>query len=79
MQIFSQQDFEQNPNLALHASQSGHVLIVENDQPMYVLMSFSDFRCATGMPNNISDLLKMDGADSIDFEPQNLNFIPRAV
>jgi len=82
MQIstFSSREFNQHVAAAKKAASADNlVYILDRGQPAHVLMSIDTFRKMSGQAHNILDLLAMPEAAEIEFEPERMQDLPRAV
>lgn len=56
---------------------NGPVFITDRGKPAFVLSTMATWQKANGQQKNIVELLRMEGAGDIEFEPPRFNDIPR--
>ncbi|MFY9972671.1 MAG: type II toxin-antitoxin system Phd/YefM family antitoxin [Chromatiaceae bacterium] len=73
----SSREFNQDTSRAKKAARNGPVFVTDRGRPSHVLLTIEEYRRLTGGAPNIVDLLGMDEADAIDFEPPKLEGLAR--
>jgi prevent-host-death family protein len=71
----SSRDFNQDTSGAKKAARKGPVFITDRGRPAHVLMTIEEYQRITGKSNpsqTLGDLLAMPGAESIDFDPPQM-------
>ena len=69
----SSSELQNNPSMALQASQHGPVIITEQDQPAYVLMNMEEYRRLQDPPRTLGEALAMPGSADVEFDPPKLD------
>ncbi len=69
---FSSREFNQGTSRAKKAAEKGPVIITDRGRPSHVLLSIDEFRKLTSNRPSIGEMLAMDNADSVEFEPPRL-------
>jgi len=69
----SSREFNQDPSRVKKASKDGPVFITDRGRPAHVLLSIDEYRRLSGGRASVADLLAMEDAGEIEFDP------PRAV
>lgn len=72
-------DFNQDTSRAKQAAKHGPVFITDRGRPAHVLLSIEEYRRLAGKEPNLVDLLAMDDAEDIDFDPPRVNIVSRPV
>lgn len=76
----SSREFNQDSGSAKRAARDGPVFITDRGRPAHVLMTIEDYRRLNGdREPTMVDLLAMDGADEVEFDPPRLNLVLRPV
>jgi prevent-host-death family protein len=65
-------EFNQDVSRARRAADQGPVIITDRGKPAYVLLRHDEYRKLAGNEPNILDLLHMEGAEAIDFDPPRM-------
>ncbi len=65
----SSREFNQEVRVAKRATKKGPVLITDRGKPSHVLLSIEDYRRLAGSRESIVDLLSLEGAGAIAFDP----------
>lgn len=65
----SSREFNQDSSGAKKAAKLGPVFITDRGRPAHVLLSIEHYQSLVGGPASIIDMLAMEGAESIEFEP----------
>ena len=66
---FSSREFNQDASGAKRAAKKGPVFITDRGKPAHVLLSIDDYRRLAGSGGSIIDLLSLEGAGEIAFDP----------
>jgi hypothetical protein len=70
----SNAEFDQNIAAAKRAAENGPVIIVDHDEPAYILLPHEAWSRPAGKAGvTIVDLLRQEGGENIDFEPPRLS------
>jgi prevent-host-death family protein len=75
----SSREFNQDVSRAKRAAERGPVIITDRGEPAYVLLRHETYRRLAGGGPSIRELLDMQGAEDIDFDPPRLGGILRPV
>ena len=65
----SSREFNQDASGAKRAAKKGPVFITDRGKPAHVLLSIEDYRRLAGSGGSIIDLLSLEGAGDIAFDP----------
>lgn len=65
----SSREFNQDASRAKRAASKGPVFITDRGRPAHVLLSIDDYRRLAGGGGSIVELLSLEGADDIAFDP----------
>lgn len=65
----SSREFNQDTSGAKRATKDGPVFITDRGKPAHVLLSVEDYRRLAGCRESIVDLLSLEGAGAIAFDP----------
>ena len=65
---FSSRQFNHDAGKAKNAAKAGPVFITDRGRPVYVLLTFEDYRKLTGGQTKIADLLAMPGVENIELD-----------
>ncbi len=69
----SSREFNQNVSAAEKAAVNGPVIVTDGGEPVFVLMTHSEYRRLTGQSGqNIVDLLRDPESADIEFDPPKL-------
>lgn len=68
----SSSEFNQDANLALHASSKGPVFIADRGRPARVLLTIEDYQKLVDSRASIIHQLSMSGVEDIEFDPPRL-------
>ena len=72
--------FDQDPDAARLAAEGGPVMITDQGQPAYVLLSYADYQKLAGVSRSLLDAVAQNEDDDFDFEPPRMcDTICRAV
>ena len=78
--VISGKELDQNPNRAKRATKDGPVFITDHGRHAYVLLTMKEYRKIAGKRESILELLAMQDAAEIEFEPPKIgNKFPRPV
>ncbi|HUY94891.1 MAG TPA: type II toxin-antitoxin system Phd/YefM family antitoxin [Terracidiphilus sp.] len=69
---FSSREFNQDTSRAKKAAEKGPVIITDRGRPSHVLLSIHEFRKLTSKRPSIGEMIAMDNADSVEFEPPRI-------
>lgn len=70
-------EFNQDTARAKKAAKKGPVFITDRGRPAHVLLSIDDYHRLVGPSASIGELVGMDGAESVDFDPPRSNLALR--
>jgi len=68
----SSREFNQDTSRAKKSAEDGPVIITDRGRPAHVLLSFEEYRSLLAKKKSLGDLIAMDGADSVEFEPASI-------
>ena len=68
----SSREFNQDASRAKRAASKGPVFITDRGRPAHVLLSIEDYRRLAGGAGSIVELLSLEGAGDLDFDPPRL-------
>ena len=68
----SSRDFNQDTSRAKRAAKRGPVFITDRGRPSHVLLTVEEYQRITGGQKSVADLLAMQAAAEIEFEPRRL-------
>jgi prevent-host-death family protein len=66
-------EFNQDASRAKKAANKGPVFITDRGKPAHVLLTVEAYRQLTGSRRKITDILAMQGADDIEFDPPRID------
>lgn len=75
---FSSREFNQDTGRAKKAAKKGPVFITDRGQPSFVLLSFEDYERLSPKRQSLGEMIAMEDADCIEFEPPRIDELPRA-
>ena len=65
----SSREFNQDASRAKKAAKDGPVFITDRGRLAHVLLTVEEYQRLSGASSSIIDMLAMEGAESIEFEP----------
>jgi prevent-host-death family protein len=68
----SNREFDQDTSRAKKAAEEGPVFITDRGRPNHVLLSMEQYRALCSQRKTLGELLSMDEAESVEFEPSRL-------
>lgn len=68
----SSREFNQDTSRAKKAAEKGPVIITDRGRPAHVLLSFEEYRAMLSQKKSLGELIAMEGADSVEFEPPSI-------
>lgn len=68
----SSREFNQDTSRAKKATEKGPVIITDRGRPAHVLLSFGEYRALLTKDKSLGELIAMDDADSVEFEPPRI-------
>lgn len=68
----SSREFNQDTSRAKKAAEKGPVMITDRGRPAFVLLSFDEYRTILNHKKSLGELIAMDDADSVEFEPPSI-------
>lgn len=74
---FTSRQFNQDVGRAKKAAAEGPVFITDRGRPAHVLLSIQEYRRLTWTGQNIVDLVAMQGADDLEFDPPQAQGLSR--
>lgn len=75
----SSREFNQDTGGAKKACEAGPVFITDRGKPAHVLMTFSSYQKMLGKKKSILDLVGMQGAGDIEFEPEKIEGLSKPI
>jgi prevent-host-death family protein len=66
-------EFNQDASRAKKAANKGPVFITDRGKPAHVLLTVEAYRQLSGSRRKIADILAMQGADDIEFDPPRID------
>jgi len=68
----SSREFNQDTSRAKKAAEKGPVFITDRGRPAHVLLSIEQYRALSSPHRSLGELLAMQDADTVEFEPPRL-------
>ncbi len=75
----SSRDFNQDTSRAKKAANDGPVIITDRGRPAHVLLTYAEYRRLVGGGWNLVDMLAMEGAGDVEFDPPCARIVARSV
>ncbi len=72
MTMMSSREFNQDRSKAKKLADDGPVIITDRGKPSHVLLTYEQYAKLAGKGKSIAEMLSMDAADDIDFDPPKL-------
>lgn len=69
---FSSRQFSRYTSRAKKATEDGPVIITYRGRPSHVLLSIEGYRALLAHDKSLGELIAMDDADSVEFEPPEI-------
>lgn len=76
--IVSSREFNQDTSAAKKAASKGPVFITDRGRPAHVLLTIEQYEVMSAAARNIVDLLGMQGAAEVEFDPPRAAFSRRS-
>ncbi len=68
----SSREFNQDTSRAKKAAEKGPVFITDRGRPAHVLLSIEQYQALSSQGKTLGELLAMDDADSVEFDPPRI-------
>lgn len=79
MSTFTSRELNHDVSSAKKAAQNGPVIITDRGKPSHVLMTYDEFKRLSGKRRSLIETLSMPGLSEIDFSPERVEIVTRAV